>query len=440
MGSEMCIRDRPRGQGAVPPGALQVSSWHPSAWRGALYFFHRQHNADPLPHLHRQILQGWSYTHLTTPRENLDYDSLGRSVHNSILNGEGRLDETAVVAHSELSAPWEIAAGSFVVGIRNATGLRLAADLGLQQVMVRRGGQLVNACFLFGMRDRFFLPLGHKDATFLNRPWEAFLAQTGADPDALWPDRPRPSERCLWHARLFPVDATTDATATAHRIEWLQHVAPPDPATLQAWQAAERCSLGEILAAAQDSLALEDEWRRGLKLRDTIREVRHIVRSGSAACMMALFEKHAGEATECEALIEVLEAMAVEPEIPVAITTRALASVADVLAIQAAGRGGLRSGPARCLLYRACRQLPSIDPRPNKSGSRVSQRFTHVCCVVVMRCRNPAWEAAFQALSQGRIQTGVGLLTEQRKASHRILPPCTHNYPTGRCGVAARET
>jgi len=45
---------------------------------------------------------------------------------------------------------------------------------------------------------------------------------------------------------------------------------------------------------------------------------------------------------------QLLESIASEKETTVATTTRALASVADVLSIQAAGRGGLRSGPARC--------------------------------------------------------------------------------------------
>jgi len=183
----------------------------------------------------------------------------------------GSLHPTAIVTHCELTAPWHIAKDAYVVGVRNAKGLRLASGLGLQQVAVRPpqgpapgspAAAACIACFLFGTRDRFFLPAGHRDATFLNRPWSEFLTQIG-NPELIWPDRPKGSERCLWHARLFPVDPTTwDATAAAECIEWMQ-----DPwaevlsVTIAAWRGMDRWSMGEILAMAQESLALEDEWR-----------------------------------------------------------------------------------------------------------------------------------------------------------------------------------
>ncbi len=98
------------------------------------------------------------------------------------------------------------------------------------------------------------------------QPWQVVLGTLQVEPEAIWPFPDKP--RTLWHARLFPVVASsTDPAAGAWRWQqaWAGTGTPPSADAFAAWKSARRVSLCDILAEA-DPLT-EFRWRRALEAR-----------------------------------------------------------------------------------------------------------------------------------------------------------------------------
>ena len=163
-----------------------------------------------------------------------------------------------LIVDSHLRGPTAFAGPAIVAGVQTSAPLHIATGIVLHQMPILGGGFVTR---VFGLRDD---PKQHwrvPGATFVNRPWEQWLAEAGVTPEQIWP-HVAPAERTLWHARLHP--------AAAEREEALRLALPLQNPThapagwLAAWLAGPRLSLAEGAAQADgprllaELVALED--------------------------------------------------------------------------------------------------------------------------------------------------------------------------------------
>ena len=164
-----------------------------------------------------------------------------------------------LVVDSRLLHTPQTEGAAIIAGVHSRRAFTLGADLVLDQLPVAQG----YVTRLFGLRDDPKRCYPDPSATYLNRPWQAWLDAWGGDPALIWPARP-PEERTLWHAQLFPVAADPEQTLALTLP--LQDPAHAPPEWRAAWQAAPRLSLASSFAQA-DSRRLLDELAA---LEDTI--------------------------------------------------------------------------------------------------------------------------------------------------------------------------
>jgi fucokinase len=164
-----------------------------------------------------------------------------------------------VIVDSRLAGPLALAGAGIIANVETNEPLTLAAGLVLHQLPVA-GGYVSR---LYGLHDDPKQPFDDPAATFLNRPWAAWLAGAPELSAALWPDL-SPAERTLWNARLYPVCAERERSlALALPLQDLT-AAPASPAWRAAWLAAPRLSLAESFRQADgerilvETAAIED--------------------------------------------------------------------------------------------------------------------------------------------------------------------------------------
>ncbi|KAF0302690.1 L-fucose kinase [Amphibalanus amphitrite] len=237
---------------------------------------------------------------------------------------------------------------------------------------------LTYACALFGTGDQLFLPHTDPCATYLNRPWREFFKRKAVTPEDIWSSDLPASRRTLYEARLFPLLSSPDhwtalmvlqdidlCCGPAHK--WFREYRP------ESWSAVTRYSIRDfvhgVVPVEEYILGRECFWRIVRK---------HIVenqRPPNGDSFLPYFVAAKGERTPRveHMLLEALDwaAAAAEP----GDAARLLAAQADLLGVMAAGRGGLRSGPAG----------------------------------------NAAWQPALHALEHESIGAGVNRLAEVRR-------------------------
>jgi fucokinase len=129
--------------------------------------------------------------------------------------------------------------------------LVLAQDVAVHQLPVEDGF----VTRVFGLHDDPKRAWGDAHATFMNRPWIAWLAESSIEADALWPGL-RLSERTLWNAKLYPLVADRDESlALALPLQEPSRAAPDWQAQ---WRTSTRLSLAESFARADTERILNE--------------------------------------------------------------------------------------------------------------------------------------------------------------------------------------
>ena len=146
---------------------------------------------------------------------------------------------------------------ALVAGVQTYGRLDLAPDTAVHQLPVA-GGFVTR---VYGLDDDPKRAMHESTATFMNRPWQAWLDEVGISPEVIWPDT-APEGRTLWNARLYPV--TEDREESLNLSLPLQQPAAAPPGWRERWREATRLSLAESFALAdgerllQESLGIED--------------------------------------------------------------------------------------------------------------------------------------------------------------------------------------
>jgi fucokinase len=178
---------------------------------------------------------------------------------NAVL-GRGTAEQSAhaaLITDSRLAAlAWD--GRAIVAGVETDAPFRLGHDLALHQLPAP-GGTVTR---LFGMADDPKRHWADATATYLNRPWPAWLAAAQVEPSLLWPHVP-PAAWNLWNARLFPL--LPDRDESLRLALALQDPSQAGAAWRAHWAASPRLSLAEGFAQADgeqilaEIAALEDE-------------------------------------------------------------------------------------------------------------------------------------------------------------------------------------
>jgi len=170
-----------------------------------------------------------------------------------------RVSDSPVIVDSRLDGPVALRGAGIIANVETSAALALDADLVLHQLPVTDG----YVSRLYGLHDDPKKPFDAPDATFLNRPWAAWLAGDAELTAALWPDL-APAERTLWNARLYPVCADRERSLALTLPLNDPKAAPTHSAWRAAWLAAPRLSLAESFRQADgerilaETAAIED--------------------------------------------------------------------------------------------------------------------------------------------------------------------------------------
>ena len=165
----------------------------------------------------------------------------------------------ALILDSRLQGSLLTHGAAIVSGVQTALSLALEVDVVLDQLPLGDGQYVTRTFGLFDNPKQVWTDPG---ATFMNRPWADWLAETRLAPDLLWPDM-TPEEQTLWTARLYPVIADREASLALS-------LPLQDPSRINQdwrarWSSAQRVSLAEsfLLADGEQLLyelaALEDD-------------------------------------------------------------------------------------------------------------------------------------------------------------------------------------
>ncbi len=169
----------------------------------------------------------------------------------------------AVIIDSRLAGALQWDAGCLISGVQTDLALALDADIALSQWPVDATGWVTR---VYGLRDNPKQPCSDPTATFVNRPWAAWLTDARLSPADVWPGLPV-AERSLWTARLFPL-LPVRADSLRLSLPLQSPAATHAPAGWRdAWHQAERVSLAESFQRA-DAARLLAEPRLILQSKD----------------------------------------------------------------------------------------------------------------------------------------------------------------------------
>jgi fucokinase len=156
-------------------------------------------------------------------------------------------DQQALIVDSRLGGALTWQGAAIIANVDTAQSIGLAENVVVDQLPLADGF----VTRLFGLHDDPKKP----DGTYLNRPWNDWLAAARIDPELVWPDLPR-AARTLWSAHLFPLAATRDESLRLSLA--LQDPARLTDEWLAVWQAAPRLSLAGSFARADTARILAD--------------------------------------------------------------------------------------------------------------------------------------------------------------------------------------
>jgi fucokinase len=162
-----------------------------------------------------------------------------------------------LIVDSRLDGPLALAGAGIIANVETNEPLALASGLVLHQLPVADG----YVSRLYGLHDDPKRPFDDPGATFLNRPWAAWLAGDAELFAALWPGLAL-AERTLWNARLYPVCADRERSLALALP--LQDRAAAPAGWRAAWLTVPRLSLADSFRQADgerilaETAAIED--------------------------------------------------------------------------------------------------------------------------------------------------------------------------------------
>ncbi|XP_077374005.1 L-fucose kinase isoform X2 [Festucalex cinctus] len=304
--------------------------------------------------------------------------SMGACVVNSVVEGAVTVATGAAVQHCHLQGPLHVPSGCLLSGLEASASpdvarLSLVDDIIVQGHRIQLGDLKLTVFTVMGALDELELCCDDEGATFVNAPWDVFFSRTGIRPEELWAAGAR---RHLLEARLFPaLHPRGGALGVAGGVAWLLGGA----GCARHWREAWRLSLKEVLALTHQEAELR--WRETLLHLAVRRRVRDVLTRQSDVCLLPGF-RAAVAGGQQGALLDVLDSIAAgsgaeqgeephgreslddgdahvsegaESGAQLGVSARCLSCVADVLTCwsEAAGGGGLRSGPAANRKWRA---------------------------------------------------------------------------------------
>ena len=208
---------------------------------------------------------------------------------------------------------------------------------------------------VFGLHDALKAPCGGGGATFLGEEWSAFVERVGVNDAMLWPSEPPADERCLWNARLFPIGDGADGTdgddERWHAFLLRRPLVAPSPALMRRWRRAPRASLAD--AAWRSDTAALLRRRAALARSIDVKLLQRAMLRGRREFVHPIIARFMGSEAQLLELLKVLDDVAADSAHNIPVATKALATIADALAMYAGPAGGLRSGPASNPSFRA---------------------------------------------------------------------------------------
>ena len=195
------------------------------------------------------------------------------AVNNDLGEGGKLIGADAWVEGCRVKAPITLGGRNVLVGVDVDQPLALPAGACLDVTPGRnRSGEPVWFVRCHGVGDTF------KDAldaggTLCDKPLAEWLAAVGAAPEDVWDADTPPAQRTLWNARVFP------AADGYRRWLWMFDPASADDKHRRAWLAADRYSIAEIAALA-DQAAFHDR-RSAIRSGEIRRSLRRVFRLDS---------------------------------------------------------------------------------------------------------------------------------------------------------------
>ena len=167
--------------------------------------------------------------------------------------------DPVLIVDSHLAGPLSLQGATLLASLCTERSLTLGADVVVHQLPVAGDGFVTR---IFGLYDDAKRPWDDPSATFMNRPWAAWLAEAGVDPGTVWPDLPA-TARTLWNAQLYPSVADREESLALSLP--LIDPAGASPEWRSRWESNSRLSLAESFAQADGErilaglVAVEDQ-------------------------------------------------------------------------------------------------------------------------------------------------------------------------------------
>ncbi|XP_053742256.1 L-fucose kinase isoform X2 [Synchiropus splendidus] len=321
----------------------------------------------------RRLTCDWPFGNTLSHIQSEDTLTPGSQIINSILEGEVSVSAGCVVQHCHLQGPLKVPPGCLLSGLDPSSSLQQLAlpdDIILQGHYIQLGDLRLKVFTVVGAQDPLEVSTDKDGSSFLNQDWMSFYQTHGVKPEDLWVHE---DHHCLLEARLFPVlHPRAGPQGLQEGVGWLLGRG----GNLHTWRESWRLSLKEVLMLTHQEAELQ--WREKLlHLVGRKRVVDSLTRNTDAYLLPGFRAAVLGG--QQEALLKTLDQLAVggvasQGAAEVGLAARCLSCIADMLVCMAAGRGGLRSGPAA----------------------------------------NKAWRSAYFLLEQGDLAGGVGALARQR--------------------------
>ncbi|KAM9808048.1 LOW QUALITY PROTEIN: L-fucose kinase [Neosynchiropus ocellatus] len=322
----------------------------------------------------RRLTCDWPSGNTLSHLQSEDALTPGSQIINSILEGEIAVSAGSVVQHCHLQGPLKIPPGCLLSGLDPSSSvslqqLALPDDIILQGHHIQLGDLRLKVFTVVGAQDPLEVSTEKDGSSFLNKDWMSFYRTHGVKPEDLWVYK---DHHCLLEARLFPVlHPQAGPVGLQEGVGWLL-----GGGNLHSWRESWRLSLKEVLMLTHQEAELQ--WREQLlHLVGRKRVVDSLTRNTDAHLLPGFRAAVLGG--QQEALLKTLDQLAAgggasRGAAEVGVAARCLSCIADMLVCMAAGRGGLRSGPAA----------------------------------------NKAWSSAYFLLEQGDLAGGVNALAKQR--------------------------
>ena len=288
---------------------------------------------------------------------------------NSYVGMDVTVDASSILSHTMIEAPYVSIGRRCVINglhipydkqIHPEEPLVIPDEIVFHQFQVNLAvAQLDNSSIeanvAFGLHDNIQQCVDNEKATFCNIPWQKYLKMMEIDDVDLWPAMEPVENRSLFTARLFPV---LSKKCALQLIMWLMHPQHKDVNMeikkksrnmLETWRSSWRFSIAELmeLISYTDTLKI----RKACFAKVATKLMERQLANSSDTTLTGLYNAAAVEGFSQDLLVTIDKlASQCMDEVKLA---RLFANVATILGCLSGGKGGIRSGPAGNVEWRA---------------------------------------------------------------------------------------